>query len=348
MVWNIFMFGIRVDANSKIATGHVMRCLSIAASLRKAGIDCIFISADKNTENLIAYNNFKSVSLDSQWDNLDSEIESLSELIIECKIDNLLIDSYFVTDNYLSHLSDISNLIYIDDLNLFHYNVSTIINYNIYYCLFDYYSNYNNTETNLLLGTQYAPLRDEFKFISPCIRNKVKKVLITSGGNDCFNVTGKLLNEIIKHNKFQDIMFYVVIGKLNKYKDYLINLSNIRDTIILYENVKSMSDLMMQCDIAITAGGSTMYELCACGIPSICFSFADNQLLGTKSFNNEKLMFYAGDIRNNEEACLTNIIHYIDVYINNFDIRSEVSTRMRDKVDGYGTNRIVSAITGIQ
>ena len=48
-----------------------------------------------------------------------------------------------------------------------------------------------------------------------------------------------------------------------------------------------MSEVMKYCDIAITAGGSTMYELCACGVPMITYAFADNQLPGVEGF--EKL-----------------------------------------------------------
>lgn len=42
---------------------------------------------------------------------------------------------------------------------------------------------------------------------------------------------------------------------------------------------KKMSELMQQCDMAVSAAGSTLYELCACGMPTITYVLADNQKL---------------------------------------------------------------------
>ncbi len=38
-----------------------------------------------------------------------------------------------------------------------------------------------------------------------------------------------------------------------------------------------MKNLMINNDLAISAGGNTLYELCACGIPTIAIIIADNQ-----------------------------------------------------------------------
>ena len=34
-------------------------------------------------------------------------------------------------------------------------------------------------------------------------------------------------------------------------------------------NIKNMAEIMLNNDLAISAGGNTLYELCVCGIPTI-------------------------------------------------------------------------------
>ena len=338
------MIGIRVDANNEIATGHVMRCLSIAFGIKKADKECFFITADENAKEILAPYGFEVICLNSQWNDLNKETEKLVEVIREFNIDKLIIDSYFVTPQYLKRLMIYTKVIYIDDMNFFKYPVSMVINYNSYYEIFLYPVIYANTETELLLGCEFAPLREEFSLVKPLYRNKVKKVLISTGGTDKFNLAGKLLNGIKEKKLFRGIEFHVVVGTLNPNFGYLLNLSDRNVSIVLHKNVKSMSKLMISCDIAITAGGSTMYELCACGIPTICFSFADNQLYGVRKFANDGIMAYAGDIRDSEGRCILNLIDYIEEYIRNANERKKKSVRMRKKVDGNGVKRIVKAI----
>lgn len=338
------MIGIRVDANKEIATGHVMRCLSIATGMKNAGIKAVFITADETTKQIVSSHGFEAICLNSQWNNLEGEIERLISAIQEYNINKLLIDNYFVTEQYLKQLATYIKVIYIDDLNSFRYPVSMVINYNIFHRIFPYSKMYRGTGTELLLGCDYAPLREEFRALTPEHRETVRNVLITTGGTDQYNVAAKLLNKITAEKMFKDIAFHVVVGKLNTNLDCLEELSSKENFVVLHKNVQAMSELMLGCEIAITAGGSTMYELCACGAPAICFSFADNQLYGVKGFEKEGLMAYAGDIREDEEKCITNLISYIEQYISNPQARKELAINMREKVDGNGVLRIVDAI----
>jgi len=341
------MIGIRVDANKEIATGHVMRCLSMAFGFKSVGIDCVFITADEFATQIVASRGYEVICLNSQWDELDKETKRLVEVIQEYKIDKLIIDSYYVTAQYLQRLRAHTKVIYIDDMNFFQYPVAMVINYNIYYEIFSYPEIYKNTETQLLLGCRYAPLREEFKSVNPTYRELVKKILVTTGGTDQYNVAGKVITRIVEEDLFQGIEFHVVLGSLNSNFNYLKELSDRCPSIVLHQNVKVMSELMISCDIAITAGGSTMYELCACGVPTISLSFADNQLYGVESFSKEGIMAYAGDIRNNEEECIDNLIDNIKKYNASPVVRGKKAISMQEKVDGTGINRIVKAVVNL-
>lgn len=41
--------------------------------------------------------------------------------------------------------------------------------------------------------------------------------------------------------------------------------------------------------------GTTLYELCAVGVPSVSFTTADNQLSAVKTFSDVQIIPYAGD-----------------------------------------------------
>lgn len=169
------MIGIRVDGNSEIATGHFMRCLSIASGIKNMGLECLFITADEKGRFFLSSYGFKVICLNSQWDKLDQEIDYMIEVIKQYGIDKLIVDSYYVTLHYLRVLEIYTKVIYMDDLNLFKYPVSMLINYNIYYKLFSYEELYQNSNTQLLLGCDFAPLRNEFIGLKFLFRDRVKK-----------------------------------------------------------------------------------------------------------------------------------------------------------------------------
>ena len=341
------MIGIRVDANAEIATGHVMRCLSIANEMRRKHIDCVFITADVFSEEIIQESGFDVILLKTPWNEMEKEIEELVRVIKKYAIERLIIDSYFVTVRYFDQIKIHTMIIYIDDMNLFQFPAAMIINYNIYAEKFSYPEIYHGADTKILLGCEYAPLRSEFDSVIPLFREKVDKILITTGGTDQLNAAGKLLGHITKEKIFEDIEFHVVLGRLNRYAHFYHELQAKNHLIVLHQDVTTMSALITSCDIAISAGGSTLYELCACGVPTICFSFADNQLFGVKGFEEAGLMTYAGDIRTGEEECINNLIKGIDKYIYHPELRKKRSDEMRKLVDGKGASRIVAAVMQI-
>ena len=104
---------------------------------------------------------------------------------------------------------------------------------------------------------------------------------------------------------------------------------------------------MKQCDIAVTAAGSTVYELCACGVPSIIYTFADNQLAIARTVSEMGLLPWVGDVRENMKSCMDNIISEIENLKNDKGNRNRQSQNMTHLVDGKGCARIVKEIKEI-
>lgn len=336
------MVFFRADANGEIGTGHVMRCLTIAKALQKTGEKIAFITADMQSHDLITKNGFQVICLNSEWNNLNTEIEKIRDLLEKEENPVIFIDTYFVTKEYLEMVHAVASTIYMDDLNMFQYRVDCLINYNIFAEDIPY-SKWCD-DTKLALGCSYAPLRDEFENVSRNISEQVKNVLITSGGTDKYNLTGNLLKELSAKPYFGDYEFYVVVGCFNMNADTLIREWEHIDNVHILYNISNMSHYMKLCDVAITAGGVTTYELCACGIPAIMYSLADNQLQLVQKFSDKGLVYYVGDIRENLEGCIQKIEETLQLLAHQKERRSQMSANMMKCVDGKGSARIVELI----
>ena len=332
------MILIRADANEIIGTGHVMRCLSIAWAFAKRGEEVAFVTADHRGDGLIQQNGFSSICLDSE--RTDMENEGINHIIIKFKPKLLIIDSYYVTEKYLTDLGAKTHLVYFDDMNVRRWNVDVLINYNIIASVFDY-TWYEGTKTKLLLYPKYAPLRDEFKNSPKHEIKNVSDILISAGGSDPERITEQLILEVCP--KQPDITFHFIVGALNPRLEDIKKLAEKQRNAILHINEKHMSELMKSCDIAISAAGTTLYELCATGIPTITYTLADNQLVAAEQFDRQGIMLSAGDCRGDDKFT-GRLEGLLQKLIIEEHLRRVLSEKMQVLVDGYGADRIANEL----
>lgn len=333
---------IRVDGNSVLGLGHIMRCYAIAAALRKIGVDSCFLVADKDSVSAMAGRNFGVWELGSEWNDLDKETDLLVKLIQREKIKLLLVDSYYVSEEYLKTLRSYTKVAYLTGMNCFTYPADILINYHIYAEKLGYRQQYDNS-TKLILGCDYVPLRREFLESEPYNPDR-RAVFITTGGTDPYGIVPKLL-VLLQENGLMDLDYHIVIGKYYD-GDEVVQIKRWKrfPNIFLYEDVKSMAELMKNCSIAVSAAGSTLYELCACGIPTVTFVFAENQKLSAEAFFHQGLMESAGDIREREDEGIKDIVRGIQTYMFNRELRIKRSCMAKLFVDGKGAERLAEQL----
>lgn len=347
------MIWIRADANKEIGSGHVMRCLSVAAALKKQGQRVCFLVADEGAVPLLRDRGQDYQILHTAYNDMEQELEQLTRLLGEYKRNLLLVDSYFTTEHYFREVSKVAKVVYMDDVPRFAYPVDGIINYNIYGDCLPYEEMAGKAaltgaaeakRQRLYLGVAYAPLREQFQGIAYTVRPVVKDVLITTGGSDKYNLAGQILKEILSRQETAGFTYHVVSGAFNPHYDTLRKLSEAHKNIRLYQNVKDMAALMQQADIAITAGGSTMYELCAVGVPILCFSFVDNQELIVETFARKGLVSYGGNYLKEQETFAGNVAAALTELAASEELRQQYSRKERLLVDGCGAERIAAAL----
>lgn len=338
---------IRADGNALIGAGHVMRCLSIADAAKKLGIECLFVTADDSYEDAIERAGISHKILNSNYLYMEDEIKLLSEVIDSFKPTLTIVDSYSVTAKYLTQLCDCSQTAYIDDIKAFPYPVDILINYNSCANLFDYPAYYEKKKVSLpylLLGERYVPLRNEFQnLIDLGTRKNVTDILFSAGGADPERMALKFVKSIINDIKLKNYKFHLVLGKYEPDIDVIKMLTREYRNLIIHENVIKMADLMKSCDIAVSAAGSTLYELCACGIPTITYILEDNQVLGATSLSDRHIMINAGDVRT-QTGILDTIKKYILELCYNEEKRNLMHKRAICSIDGKGAMRLVEAM----
>lgn len=333
------MIWIRADGGKEIGTGHIMRCLSIADALRRMGEQVCFLVADTSTAPILTKNGQEYRVLNSDFRKMEEEFTTLLPLLSSEPQSVFLADSYYVTESYLSKIREYIPVCYMDDRGISGLPVDVLINYNIFAGL----SLYGGSEaggTSYLLGTEYTPLRREFQNVPYQVRDQVKRVLITTGGSDRYNLAGKILEEVLRMPEIGGLEYAVVSGAYNEHLPELLELAKRHCGVQVFSNVADMAELMRTCDIAVTAGGSTMYELCAVGVPMICFSFVDNQEKIVEGFRARELVCFGGDYLRQGKGMVRDVAEHIALLCRDAQLRRRYSKHQRRLVDGRGSLRI--------
>lgn len=337
------MIIFRVDGNPTIGSGHVMRCLSIADAAKDEGIECRFVAADEHFTQTIQNRGFACDVLHTDYRCMEKEQVVLFLPLRQYHPTAIVVDSYFVTANYLAWLSQFADVAYLDDLAAFAYPVKTLVNYNIYGPELGYEQLYQAAGVpvpRLLLGPQYAPLRKQFQNLPPREPpQEVKNIFVSTGGADPEHMALRIARQLESWLPAPQYQFHFVVGAMNPDIGALRGIAANRPWLQLHENVQDIAGLMCRCDLAISAAGSTLYELCACGVPTITYAFADNQLLGMSAFERHGIMQSTGDIRLQKKPEQI-LLNHVTELAYNLQTRQNMVSNMRTLVDGKGVHRI--------
>lgn len=332
---------IRADANKNIGMGHIMRCITVAHALKD--VDCIFLVSDYESYKIINDNDLEGICLNSNYNNLlISEVKKILKIGRENYVNSILVDSYYVTKEYLEELK---KYFYVGCFNCSNNYLPAdyIINYNINCDRKIYQNLYKASKTKLLLGSSYVPLREEFLAKHKEVTNKaVQQILVMTGGSDPYNFMGQFAEKICTLQECKRIRFVFISGPYNANRENLIEKVNKIKNMEIQNNVKNISTIMQNSDLVISAGGTTLYELCAIGVPAIVFAFAENQIEEARFMGEKMIVKYVGQY--GEEKFWNNVRNAILDLIKSSPTRRKMGEEMKKAVDGKGAYRIVECI----
>ena len=357
---------IRTDSSTAIGTGHVMRCLTLADQLDKRGAHVHFVCRDlpgSIVEQIrgrgypvgcLAHagdaivSNQKSDEY-AQWLVVSKRVDMvqtrrvLSELGKPC--DWLIVDHYALDKEWESGLREVAGQIMaIDDLANREHDCDLLLDQSHSIRPEVRYEGLVSKHCQLLLGAQYALLRPEFAVERDRIerRNRhVRRVQIFFGGADPSNETARVL-KAIRSLKIGLTSIDVIVGAANPRREEIKALCATSPRIRYHSNVDNMAELMAQADLAIGAGGTTTWERCCLGLPSLIIAVAENQVEIGEDADQLGVGIYLG---REKQVTTSEITERITKLTKEPESIAEMSRRGMMLVDGLGATRVADCLT---
>jgi len=323
-----------------------MRSLALAQAWKDSGGGVIFITDCENVGLLqrLSSEGFQIVTLGRSYPD-SADWEATSQVLAAHPNAWVVLDGYHFDPTYQRRIKGAGHqLLVIDDMaHLEHYYADIVLNQNLHAEQLNYSC---ESYTRLLLGARYVSLRSEFLVWRGWQREIPKvghKVLIALGGGDPDNQTLKVIRALQEVN-VNGLEAVVVVGASNPhFRELESAIRNLQFTIRLIQNVTNMPELMAWADVAVSAGGSTCWEMAFMGLPSVVLILANNQRPIAEQLNQVGAAMNLGWY---EDTSSAEIAKALTRLLTAVAARAGMAQRGQQLVDGEGVTRVLMHIKG--
>lgn len=295
------MILIRCDANTKLGFGHLVRCRALANALAELGVHCVLVGPSRD------YQIQQDKEVFTDWIPMpfgQTVREDASKFLkqLEGHSTNFaVLDDYRIDYEYQLSLknANVRWLQFNGNMNQ-KFWADIILNPSPQATNQDYLPLLENKETKLLLGPDFSILRSEFLKQKKLNNDgSIKKILLTFGGGDDRGATLSLLQKLLPTID-EEIKFLVISGEHNPRNNELKTWvkENGSGRVDLEINPRTMAPLIASCDLAIIAGGGTVYEVNSLNIPMVLLSIAENQIRHSEAWEKTGAAIYLGPFEN--------------------------------------------------
>lgn len=323
---------IRVDSSEQIGSGHLMRCLTLAEQMRKKNAEVHFISRDLigSLHRMVTEHGFSLHLLPrhemqanltgyAAWltvlQTMDAE-ETATILRQIPHVDRLVVDSYALDIVWEQQMRSLVREIFvIDDLANRQHDCDILLDQNFYREMQYRYDGLVPPKCKLLLGPPHALLREEFYAARAHLRKRdgrLRRILVFYGGSDATCETEKAIHALLQlHLPSVDVD--VVVGGSNPQRTYIENLCASHGFLHYHCQVSHMAQLMANADLGLGAGGTTSWERCFLGLPTIVTAIAENQFEVCRDCAEAGLIHYLGKW---DEVTAADLMRAVSKYMN--------------------------------
>lgn len=333
----------RCDAGHapEIGTGHITRSKTLANNLIENGLlgrnDIIFYTRNDPGYNLgidyLAGSGFEY----QVFSNNELDANSSSELNVLKNSNAILIimDRLETTDDLMKGVSSSGKkIITFDDYGSGRVCADLAIS-----AIFDDVCLYDN----LVRGYEYLVLSGS-RFCPLPVKKNVTKIVATFGGHDTRNLCQFFLENSLKIPDSCSVD--IILGNckkslLQKYM-YYTQAKEIDHKFKFYVYPENFHEIITKADLAITSGGLSIFEVLACGVPTIGLPQYEHQLRTIENLRDAGICFLGSDGMTLSSKVLKGCLNKM---IYNYNCRNTMAMSARKSIDGRGVHRITKLLT---
>ncbi len=294
---------ILTEGGKDIGFGHITRCISLCQAFEERSVTTeLIVNGDNTIEHLLRGGEYQLFNWLKEWHKLFGIIKDVSVVII---------DSYLANAELYKKVSEVVEFpVYLDDNKKIDYPKGFVINGSIY----AEELNYPKTKDVIyLLGSSYIPLRKEFWSVGEKeIKDKIESIMIAFGGDDMRGMTPIVLSFLNEY--YPACKKNVIVGNAfqNKNVRKIESLKNETTVILRSPEINELKEIMLESDVAVSAGGQMLYEFARVGVPTTGICVTDNQERNLRGWQRNGFIEYIGryngnNLRNRLKRAMENL-----------------------------------------
>jgi spore coat polysaccharide biosynthesis predicted glycosyltransferase SpsG len=328
---------IITEANETVASGHLFESIVTYNIFKKNCIDVSLMVNDDMPDNLKERLPLGYVTYIS---NIQQETEYLCRYVEEQGISILFFNLRKIENDFINAIKRCMDvfIICIDEFGHRRLDADIIVNPMVD----EYYWNYPETNARIFCGSKYLVLPEsvsEFHVKEKKINERICNITVSMGGVDAKGTTLKLAKWIPKCCGNANIN--IVIGGGFPYKQKLLKIINRKDKVTLYENISYLHEMFYNSDLAVCAGGNTLHELAAIGVPTIVIPSMPHEVKNGQKFQRKGFSMCCSCADSVTEDELAKAI----LCLNDSKCRRLMSENGKKLADGKGAERIYEVLT---
>jgi UDP-2,4-diacetamido-2,4,6-trideoxy-beta-L-altropyranose hydrolase len=197
----------------------------------------------------------------------------------------------------------------------------------------------------VLAGPQYALVRPEFAaHRDEALKRRregghLRRVLIALGLTDVEGVTGRVVRALRPH--LEGLILDVVVAGAAPSLPFLREQAKTDCNLRLHVDNHAMAELMSQADVAVGAGGSSVWERATLGLPTVTVVLADNQRPMAEAMANVGLTLAVDGQAADFEARLVEAVRRV---VDDAALRRWLFEAPCHACDGLGADRVAEAM----
>jgi UDP-2,4-diacetamido-2,4,6-trideoxy-beta-L-altropyranose hydrolase len=328
------------DAGPAVGGGHVMRCLTLAQALRRSGAECAFAATPAAAGVLDVFADAGIARLGLADGEPSALAAGAAEAAVSWRADVVVVDHYRLDAAMERALRDGRRLMAMDDLRRPH-DCDLLLDSNLDRAPGDY------PGVEALIGPAFALVRPPFVALRDTALARraramaPRRLLVSLGLTDVGEITGQVMAAL--GDELGGLRVDVVLGAAAASRGAIEERAARDQRITLHIDTQEMAALTAAADLAIGAGGSSTWERCCLGLPTITVVLADNQRANAAALAGQgaSLMVEAGEgFRDQLQAAFSRMA-------DDAALRADMSRAAAALCDGRGAERVAARLLAL-